>query len=67
MLIRSTAEVARDNLYVNYLLLSRDDREREQIVIKQIKEVLARGGFRLRKWISKDRSILGSIANTDRS
>ena len=50
-----------DNLYVDDCLFSTPDAHRATMIVQQLCQLLAKGGFRLAKWISNSRDVLSSI------
>ena len=62
-----TAFTVNNNFYVDDCLKSvRTEAEAEKLV-KEVVELLARGGFRLTKWLSSSRSVLKSIPEGERA
>ena len=50
-----------DNFYVDDSLFSTPDAHRATMIVQQLCQLLAKGGFRLTKWISNSRDVLSSI------
>ena len=50
-----------DNFYVDDCLFSTPDAHRALMIVQQLCQLLAKGGFRLTKWISNSRDVLSSI------
>ena len=55
------------DFYVDYLLKSFADSERAVHLIKQLGELLARGGFEFTKWIWNSRSVLSAFPLEERA
>ena len=55
------------NFYVDDCLKSVASREKAVLLVKQLTELLACGGFRLTKWISNCREVLETIPDEDRA
>ncbi|XP_072163249.1 uncharacterized protein [Diadema setosum] len=55
------------NFYVDNCLKSVKDRAEAVTEVEDIRDLLSRGGFRLTKWLSNDRDVLGSIPEEDRA
>ncbi|XP_071483331.1 uncharacterized protein [Diadema antillarum] len=55
------------NLYVDDCLKSVKDRAEAVTQVEDIRDLLSRGGFRLTKWLSNDRDVLGSIPEEERA
>ncbi|XP_072174663.1 uncharacterized protein [Diadema setosum] len=55
------------NFYVDDCLKCVKDRAEAVTQVEDIRELLSRGGFRLTKWLSNDRDVLGSIPEEDRA
>ena len=49
------------NFYIAYLLTSKSNSHEAIVLVKQLIEILATGGFRLAKWMSNNREILAAI------
>jgi len=62
-----TTETVKKNMYVDDLMKSTDSTERAIVLVKQLCELLSRGGFTLTKWYSNDRTVLASIPETERA
>ena len=50
-----------DNFYVDDCLFSTPDAHRATMIVQHVCQLLAKGGFRLTKWISNSRDVLSSI------
>ncbi|XP_071476616.1 uncharacterized protein [Diadema antillarum] len=55
------------NFYVDDCLKSVKDRAEAVTQVEDIRDLLSRGGFRLTKWLSNDRDVLGSIPEEERA
>ena len=59
--------IVRRNLYVDDCLKSLKTAQEAKTVVKELTELLSRGGFRLTKWISNDREVSESIPQSERA
>ena len=59
--------IVRRNFYVDDCLKSLKTPQEAKTVVKELTELLSRGGFRLTKWISNDREVLESIPQSERA
>lgn len=59
--------IVRRNFYVDDCLKSLKTSQEAKTVVKELPELLSRGGFRLRKWMSNDREVLESIPQSERA
>lgn len=64
---KPTAQLARQNFYVDDLLLSVDTEEEAVGISQTLRHLLWEGGFRLTKWTSNSRDVLLSIPEEDRN
>ena len=64
---KPTIAALRDNFYVNDLLASVGCAEEGINLASQLIDLLARGGFRLRKWISNSRNVFSAIPADERA
>ena len=55
------------NMYVDDMMKSVEDTCKATTLVKQSRELLAKGGFRLTKWYSNDREVLASIPEGERA
>jgi len=56
-----TIQSVRDNFYADDCLKSTDSEAKAIQLVEQLRELLARNGFRLRKWVSNSRRVLATI------
>jgi len=59
-------QTVKDNFYANDCLKSTNSEAKASRLVKQLCELLARAGFRLRKWVSNSRHVLVSIPVSER-
>ena len=59
--------IVRRNFYVDDCLKSLKTSQEAKRVVKELTELLSRGGFRLTKWISNDREVLENIPQSERA
>ena len=59
--------VVRENFYVDDCLVSEDDAETGKRLVKDLTELLSKGGFHLTKWLSTCNSIMESIPVEERA
>ena len=57
----------RRNFYVDDCLKSIDSDEKAIRLANQLRELLARGGFRLTKWVSNSREVINALPESERS
>ncbi len=57
----------RQNFYVDDCLKSVNTEEQAVALYRQLTEVCAKGGFRLNKWISNNRTLLSAIPEENRA
>ena len=62
-----TVETARRSFYVNDCLRSVDSHQEAIALVKDLRGLLARGGFNLTKWNSNDREVMESIPSASRA
>ena len=62
-----TVKTIDKNMYVDDLMKSVNDTKLAVRLVNQLREILAKGGFRLRKWLSNDRRVLKEIPESDRA
>ena len=62
-----TREAAMKGFYVDDLLLSVDSKEEAAQLCKELKALLALGGFNLTKWLSNDKEAIEEVPEDDRS
>ena len=55
------------NMYVDDLMKSVNTNDLAIRLVNQLREILAKGGFRLRKWLSNNRKVLEEIPESDRA
>ena len=55
------------NFYVDDCLKSVSNEDKAVNLAKQLRELLARGGFRLTKWLSNSRKVLESLPESERA
>ena len=55
------------NFYVDDLMKSVKSTEAAVRLVKQLREILANGGFRLHKWLSNDRKVLEKVPMSERA
>ena len=56
-----------NDFYVDDLLKSMVDEEKAVMMVKQLRDLMSKGGFRLTKWISNNRTVLASIEEKERA
>jgi len=56
-----------ENFYVDDFLKSVPDETEAAMVVRQLTELLSRGGFHLTKWVSNSREVLRTVAEDDRA
>ena len=61
------AETIQRNMYVDDLMKSVGTTEIAIKLVKQLRELLKKGGFRLTKWLSNDREVLAEIPENERA
>ena len=57
----------KENLYVDDCLKSLDSEDETIVMVKQLTDILAKGGFRLTKWISNSRRVIESVPPDERA
>src|SRR5664279_1022300 len=62
---REIIDTVHRNFYVDDCLKSVQSKKHAVELVQNLSRLLARGGFRLTKWISNDRDVLGSIPECD--
>ena len=62
-----TVRTVDKNMYVDDLMRSVNTTDLAIRSVNQLREILAKGGFRLRKWLSNDRKVLEEIPESDRA
>ncbi|KAK3722273.1 hypothetical protein QZH41_005187 [Actinostola sp. cb2023] len=62
-----TVESVKRNFYVDDCLKSTDGEERAIKLVNELRSLLAKGGFRLTKWLSNSREVLKSIPESERA
>ena len=62
-----TVETVKRNMYVDDLMKSKSSAEEAIVLVSQLRELLARGGFRLTKWYSNEREVLATIPESERA
>ncbi|XP_046862571.1 uncharacterized protein LOC124456080 [Xenia sp. Carnegie-2017] len=60
-------ETVKRNMYVDDLMKSISEPEKEISLASQWRQLLKRGGFRLTKWYSNSRSLIATIPETERA
>jgi hypothetical protein len=60
-------ETVKKNMYVDDLMKSTNTTQKAVNLVDQLRELLARGGFRLTKWCSNDREVLAAIPESERA
>ena len=63
----ATVTAIRDNFYVDDLLVSVSSVEAGIDLASQLIDLLGKGGFRLRKWISNNREVLAAVPSSERA
>ena len=58
---------ARHNFYVDDLLLSVDSPETAIIILHRLRQMLAKGGFRLTKWMCNRKEVLKTVPQTEKA
>ena len=61
------AETIQRNMYLDDLMKSVGMTEIAIKLVKQLRELLKKGGFRLTKWLSNDREVLAEIPENERA
>ena len=61
-----TVETVKRNMYVDDLKKSKSTTE-AIVLVSQLRELLARGGFHLTKWYSNEREVLATIPESERA
>ena len=61
------SSIIQQNFYVDDCLCSTSDPKRAKIIVKQLTELLGKGGFRLTKWLTNHREVLDYIPVLERS
>ena len=56
-----------NDFYVDDLLKSMGDEEKAVMMVEQLRDLMSKGGFRLTKWISNNRTVLASIEEKERA
>ena len=64
---RETVETVKRNMYVDDMMKSTSTTEKAIVLVSQLQELLARGGFRFTKWYSNDREVLAAIPESERT
>ena len=64
---KEVPETVDKNMYVNDLMKSVNSTERAIILAQQLRELLQKGGFKLTKWLSRDREVLTAIPENERT
>ena len=59
------AQLLEESLYVDYLITGEDDDRRDFTIYQKAKQIMAKGGFNLRKWRSNSRTLLQEIAKSE--
>ena len=59
------SDVILHNFYVDDLLKSVDSEARAVTLVQDVSELCLKGGFRLRKWISNNRTVMKSVPDED--
>ena len=62
-----TTDTVKRNMYVDDLLKSTETTEKAIRLVRQLRELLQRGGFRLTKWFSNDEKVLASVPKSERA
>ena len=62
-----TVETVKRNMYMDDLMKSKSTKEEAIMLVSQLRELLARGGFRLTKWYSNEREVLATIPESERA
>ena len=62
-----TVQTVKKNMYVDDLMKSVGSPETAIRLSTQLRELLAKGGFRLTKWLSNDRNLLAEIPESERA
>ena len=62
-----TAETVRRNFYVDDCLNSLQSDEKAIQLANQLREMLAKGGFRLTKWISNSKEVINALPESERA
>ena len=62
-----TTETVKRNMYVDDLLKSTETTEKAIRLVRQLRELLQRGGFRLTKWFSNDEKVLASVPKSEQA
>ena len=56
-----------NNFYIDDCLKSVADEDKAVRLVSQLREILARGGFRLTKWMSNSREVFRSVPTEERA
>ena len=62
-----TVQIVKKNMHVDGLMKSVSSPEIALSLSTQLRELLAKGGFRLTKWLSNDRNVLAGIPESERA
>ena len=62
-----TLQIVKKNMYVDDLMKSVSSPEIALSLSAQLRELLAKGGFRMTKWLSNDRNVLAGIPESERA
>ena len=62
-----TVETVKRNMYMDDMMKSKSTTEEAIVLVSQLRELLARGGFRLMKWYSNEREVLATIPESERA
>ena len=62
-----TVQIVKKNIYVDDLMKSASSPKIALSLSTQLRELLAKGGFRLTKWLSNDRNVLAGIPESERA
>lgn len=60
-------ETVKRNMYMDDLMKSKSTTEEATVLVSQLRELLARGGFRLTKWYSNEREVLATTPESERA
>jgi hypothetical protein len=60
-------ETVKKNIYIDNLMKSTSTTQKAVNLVDQLRELLARGGFRLTKWCSNDQEVLAAIPESERA
>ncbi len=64
---KEVSETVDKNMYVDYLMKSMEGADRVIPLVKQLRELLQKGGFKLTKWLSDNREVLSTIPESERA